>query len=139
MLTQLVIGGGMIALTTAIHAGFMMAGIGLLDRWGRLVSRPGHWQATAAVAAFVLVMFAAAVVEIWCWALLFIVAGAFDAAEPAMYFTTVTFTTLGYGDITLEPPLRTLAAICATNGIVMFGWTTALLFAVVRRAYFPDR
>lgn len=135
-LLHLLTGSAMIVLTTFIHAGFMMAGIGVLKRWRRRLPKPNHRQATAAVTAFVLVMFGAAIVEIWCWAVVFILAGALDALEPAMYFATVTYTTLGYGDITLAPPHRTLAAICAVNGIVMFGWTTALLFAVVQRTYF---
>ena len=63
--------------------------------------------------------------------------GAFDDMEPALYFTTVSYTTLGYGDVTLGPDHRQLAAIYAANGIIMFGWTTALVFAVVQRVYAP--
>lgn len=137
MLTHLFIGGAMIVATTIVHAGFMLFGIGVMKRWQRRHPVMSHWQATIAVAAFVLVMIGAAIVEVSLWTALFLVDDAFEAIEPAMYFTTVTYTTLGYGDITLEPPFRTLAAICAANGIVMFGWTTALLFAVVQRAFFP--
>jgi len=135
--SHLLIGAAMIALTTAIHAGFMAFGVQMVGRWHQRHPQPGHIASTVIIAAFVLVMIGAAVVEVVCWAGVFLADGAFDAVEPAVYFTTVTYTTLGYGDIVLQAPQRQLASICAANGIVMFGWTTALLFAVVQRVYFP--
>lgn len=127
----------MIVLTTAIHAGFMALGIGMLLRWHPVHPDSSMMKATTAVAAFVVVMFVAAIIEIWCWSALFLYVGAFDDMEPAVYFTTVSYTTLGYGDVTLGPEHRQLSAICAANGIIMFGWTTALVFAVVQRVYTP--
>jgi voltage-gated potassium channel len=59
-----------------------------------------------------------------------------DTFEKAMYFSVVTFTTLGYGDITLpEHEWRIMSGIEALNGIVLVGWTTAFLFAVVQRSW----
>ena len=55
------------------------------------------------------------------------------AKETAHYFSTVTYTTLGYGDVTLEPAWRLLAAFQAANGTIMFGWTTAIVMAVIHR------
>jgi hypothetical protein len=45
----------------------------------------------------------------------------------------VTFTTLGYGDVVLQESWRLTGAFQAANGIIMFGWTTALIFAFVHR------
>ena len=59
--------------------------------------------------------------------------GAIQEVETALYFSTVTFTTLGYGDVTLDPEWRLLAAIQAANGTIMFGWTTAIVMAVIHR------
>lgn len=56
-----------------------------------------------------------------------------NSFEEAVYFSTVTFTTLGYGDIVIEGPWRLLAAIEAMCGILIFGWSTALLFAIVQK------
>ena len=56
-------------------------------------------------------------------------------AEEAAYFSFVTFTTLGYGDITLPYPIRLMSGIEAINGILLVGWSTALLFAVVQRTW----
>lgn len=59
--------------------------------------------------------------------------GAVKGIEKVLYFSTVTFTTLGYGDITLIEQWRLLAAFEAANGIIMFGWTTAIVIATVQR------
>ena len=53
--------------------------------------------------------------------------------EEALYFSTVTYTTLGYGDVILDERWRLLGSFEAANGIVMFGWTTALIFVAIRR------
>ena len=50
-------------------------------------------------------------------------------------FMVITLTTLGYGDIVLTEQWRLLAAIEAANGIIMFGWSTALVIAVVQRTF----
>jgi voltage-gated potassium channel Kch len=50
-------------------------------------------------------------------------------------FDLETFTTLGYGDITLPEQWRMLGAFEAATGVIMFGWTTALIVAVVQRMY----
>ena len=55
--------------------------------------------------------------------------------ETALYFSFVTFTTLGYGDITLSEGWRLLSGIEALNGLLLVGWTTALLFAIVQRGW----
>ena len=65
MLMQLLVGGLMIALTTAIHAGFMALGIGMLLRWHPALPDSGMMKSTTAVAAFVVVMFVADIIEIW--------------------------------------------------------------------------
>jgi hypothetical protein len=55
--------------------------------------------------------------------------------ETAIYFSFVTFTTLGYGDITLSDGWRLLSGIQALNGILLVGWSTALMFAVVQKSW----
>jgi voltage-gated potassium channel len=53
--------------------------------------------------------------------------------EEAIYFSTVTYTTLGYGDITLPPVWRVMSGFEAMNGILLFGWSTAMFYAVVQK------
>ena len=79
--------------------------------------------------------FLAIAAECWLWALLFYTLGAFDEIETALYFSTVTYTTLGYGDVVLGEELRLLAAFAAANGTIIIGWTTAMVFLAVQRIY----
>ncbi len=87
------------------------------------------------VSAVVLLMFFASVAEVMTWALVYRWLGVFSEGEPAIYFSMVTYTTLGYGDIVLEGSLRLLSSFQAAIGIIMFGWTTAVVLAVVQRLY----
>jgi voltage-gated potassium channel Kch len=78
------------------------------------------------------------VVEIVLWAaayLLLLPPSEVTTFEEAVYFSFVTFTTLGYGDITLSGTWRILSGIEALNGILLVGWSTALLFAVMQRIW----
>ena len=73
--------------------------------------------------------------EIWSWAVLYVWLGEFESFERALYFSTVTFTTLGYGDITLQERWQLLSGIEAVNGIILFGVSTAFLFAIMRKLF----
>ncbi|NNU48435.1 hypothetical protein G9X68_15105 [Rhizobium sp. WYCCWR 11279] len=68
------------------------------------------------------------------WALLYRVLGAFEDFETAMYFSGVTFTSLGYGDVVLDGRIRLLGPLQAANGLMMFGITTALFFSAIQHA-----
>ena len=70
------------------------------------------------------------------WAATYLALGAISGLERALYFSTVTYTTLGYGDVVMQEGQRLLSSFEAANGIIMFGWTTALIFALVQRVYF---
>jgi hypothetical protein len=56
----------------------------------------------------------------------------FDTFEKSMYFSLVTFTTLGYGEITIGSASRILAGLEAINGITLIGWSTAFMFAILQ-------
>ena len=56
----------------------------------------------------------------------------FDTLEKAIYFSLVTFTTLGYGEITISSTNRILAGLEAMNGVLLLGWTTAIMFSVLQ-------
>lgn len=56
----------------------------------------------------------------------------FETIEKAIYFSLVTFTTLGYGEITISSTNRILAGFEAMNGVLLLGWTTAMMFSVLQ-------
>jgi hypothetical protein len=71
--------------------------------------------------------------EILVWALAYRVIGATPPGSEVLYFTFVNYTTLGYGDITPLPEWRLTGPMAAMNGILLFGWSTAVLFEVLRK------
>ena len=76
--------------------------------------------------------------EVFIWALLYLRnpwITALPNLETAFYFSMTTFTTVGYGDVVLEGSWRTLAALQAANGMIIFGWNTALIFNYILRIY----
>lgn len=133
---NVVIGCAMVVFTTFLHAAAMLIAFRALmvtrpERW---VER-SHWTRAAATAALVLAMFIASIVESLAWAGTYLALGAFTNAEEAVYFSTVTYTTLGFGDVVMDSNWRLLSSFEAANGIIMFGWTTALIVAAVHRFY----
>jgi hypothetical protein len=130
---QIVIGCLLMIATVIVHSGCTVAAIWAFRstqgvRWG-ILSGPMK------VAALVLLLFLAALLEIWIWAVAYLSLGALTGMESALYFSAVTFTTLGYGDVVLDSSWRLLASFEAVNGIIMFGWSTALLVALVHRVF----
>ena len=69
--------------------------------------------------------------SIWAWVYLLLPGiTEFQSFEKAVYFSLVTFTTLGYGEITIDSSNRILAGLEAVNGIILIGWSTAFMFFV---------
>jgi hypothetical protein len=85
------------------------------------------------IAAGVVSMLLVSCLESLLWAVAYLALGALRGFEEALYFSLVTFTTLGYGDRTLQEEWRILAALQAASGIIMFGWTTAIIVALIQR------
>jgi len=135
MLKNIAIGLLMMVVTTALHAGFTVVTLKRVRLFMQHHALASQLSRFYTMGAAVLWMFMASLVEVGLWAGLFVMLGAIAGAEPALYFSTVTFTTLGYGDVVLDPQWRLLASIEAATGIIMFGWTTAVVLAVVQRVY----
>lgn len=122
--------------TTLIHVACTLWAI----HWIRSLEARRHVSRSAVVhAAFlgtlILGMSLAAFCESALWAALYVWVDALPNMNDALYFSLVTFTTLGYGDISLGPEWRLLSAFEAANGIILFGWTTAIIVAVLQRLF----
>ena len=74
-------------------------------------------------------------VKVLLWASAYLLLNAIEGFEKALYFSMVTFTTLGYGEIVLDERWRLLASFEAANGILMFGWSTAIVIFAVQHVY----
>jgi hypothetical protein len=72
--------------------------------------------------------------EVVVWSLAYAVVNAAPAGADLMYFAFVNYTTLGYGDVIPVEAWRMLGPMTAMNGVLLFGWSTAVIFEVLRRA-----
>jgi len=71
--------------------------------------------------------------EVMVWSLAYAIVGAAPAGADPVYFAFVNYTTLGYGDVIPVERWRLLGPITAMNGVLLFGWSTAVIFEVLRR------
>lgn len=132
MLWELTLGGGLIALSVVIQVGFIAAIAYGFERFSHLLMRPPPpVRLPIRLALAALWMMAAHSIAIWLWAATFLLVGAFEALEDAFYFAVVCFTTLGFGDIVPAPGWRILSGLCAANGLMTFGVSTAFLVALM--------
>jgi hypothetical protein len=143
MLTlNIVTGLAMMILTIIIHSVFMVVGA-KIAKWRRSHFGAVRKEAVKAVLLSFLTiwMFLAIVIEAGLWSMLYLLNPLITALpdlETAFYFSMVTFTTLGFGDVVLIGQWRTLASIQAANGVIIFGWTTALIFYFIQHVYKED-
>ena len=138
MFENILIAALLMAITTAIHAGFMILAMNPLLRPGFIQRVHPTVLHVLQLARVVLMMFLASIIEVVLWASAYLQLGAIEGFENAVYFSMVTFTTLGYGDIVLHEGWRLLASFEAINGIIMGGWTTAIVMWAVTRVYFTE-
>ena len=135
MLRQLLVGGGVSVINIAIHALIMT----ILVWVARAVSnaenksRPPVFLIVVMIST-VSVLMAAHTVEVIVWALAYLIVHAVPAGSNFVYFAFVNYTTLGYGDIVPVERWRLLGPITALNGVLLIGWSTAVIFEVLRRA-----
>jgi voltage-gated potassium channel len=138
MLQLSLIGSALIAITVLIHAIGTTVWVRYLSRKYLSGSPLSSQRSMLVLVNTALVLLALHAVEIVIWAKAYqalIPVQELASFEEAVYFSFVTFTTLGYGDITLNSGSRLLSGIEALNGIILLGWTTAMIFSVVQRTW----
>lgn len=143
VLQLLLLGFVLTSVTTAVHAMCTTATLLLLEsRWIAPRAMRSMVSKGLVVMLVVNVLFVASLLECALWAAAYLWVGALGSWQAAYYFSATTFTTTGYGDVTLSATWRPLGNFEAVIGILMFGWSTALLVTVVqhlRRSHDDDR
>jgi voltage-gated potassium channel len=135
MLGQLLIAALLLAICVLIH------GFGTHAVQGPLGRRYGSRSGSSITHPFVLLVtlflliFALHAIEMFVWAVAYWLVEALPSLSEAVYFSISSYTTVGYGDVVLGPEWRTLGAAEAAVGVLLFGWSTALLFSVIQRLY----
>jgi hypothetical protein len=133
MLRQFLVGGGVSVINIAIHALVMTTVV----RVARV--RGGQNKSHSSVLLMVVMIPTVSILmithtfEVLVWSLAYSMVNAAPAGVDLIYFAFVNYTTLGYGDVLPVERWRLLGPITAMNGIVLFGWSTALIFEVLRR------
>jgi len=133
MLDNLAVGVLVISSTVVIHTFGLIA---VSHAMGKMVSffrLHGRRSRIVAMISVVMGLFAVISAEVWVWALLYFTLGSTSDLETALYFSTVTFSTIGYGDVIPAPQWRLLAALEGINGFILIGWSTAYLVAAGTR------
>ena len=132
ILLPLVVGPGAVVCTILVHALALAATVNFL-RHERKLGRAGALIDLAIVVLVISFAFVAHLIEIAFWAVLLVLCGEFQEFGTALYHSAVNYTTLGYGDLLLTPSWRLLGPLEATNGVLMFGVSAAMVFAVIQR------
>lgn len=112
--------------------------LGTIVRFFRREKRHGHVGSVVSInlGIFLLAMsfaFVAHLAEIALWAVLFVICGEFKSFDLAYYHSAVNYTTLGYGDLIMTPSWKLLGPLEAADGALMFGVSTAMIFAIAQR------
>jgi hypothetical protein len=95
--------------------------------------RPPSARLPGTMIATVLVFKGAHTLEVMIWALIYLLVGVVPDGSDTIYFAFVNYTTLGYGDIVPVPQWQLLGPMTAMNGVLLFGWSAAVIFEILRR------
>ncbi len=133
------------AIVVCIHATGTYLNLHLILRSLKARPLPGLAHGWFYIIRFVVVLVLIHSAEVAVWAEFYLLQHCFHDINTAYYFSLVTYTTLGYGDVLLPPAWRIMGGWEAMLGVLMFGWSTATLMSIIHhvqgariRKYFPD-
>jgi hypothetical protein len=133
MLREIVVGTGSSVCNIAIHAVVMIGVVRVAQVTSSKKARHPWLLLIIVMVATVSVLMGAHSAEVMVWSLCYALTGAAPPGTDLVYFAFVNYTTLGYGDITPIETWRLLGPMPAMNGVLLFGWSTAVIFEVLRR------
>jgi Ion channel len=133
MLRQLLVSIAVSGCNIAIHAIVMAAVLWVARLADQRATSRQSLQLVAVMIATVSVLMAAHIAEVVVWSLAYMMVGAAPPGTDFIYFAFVNYTTLGYGDVTPMERWQLLGPMTAMNGVLLFGWSTAVIFAVLRK------
>ncbi|MEY8827607.1 ion channel [Sedimentitalea sp. XS_ASV28] len=134
ILQQIFWGSAILGFCLLIHVGCLALCEQALETISRRIRRRTPSMRITVMLVFALcVLIFALTIEVWIWSTIWIVFEIFPSWNEAVYFSLVTFTTVGYGDVVLGPEARILGSFAAVTGLLSFGLSTAFLIAVTNR------
>ena len=134
MFQPLLISAGVLSCSVLCLAMAVAIIVGLVERVLRGgLGDPGFWKSVAVMMIVTLITAVAHLIQIALWALVYLLCGEMATFETAFYFSAQNYTALGYGDVVLSQRWRLLGPLEAINGLLLFGLSTAVMFAVLSR------
>ena len=124
---QIILGSTLLVICLLIHLGVQVWVARKLRYYKDKFYRPSGRTVFLTCSAVVIVLLFSHTVQLYIWALSLWLLGALPGNEEPIYFSLVTYTTVGYGDVTLGPSFRIFGAMASVTGILAFGLTTAFL------------
>jgi hypothetical protein len=136
---NILIGCLLIICTSLVHTMLTAYVVHFIRKKVRVTTSASIIRAVLRIDFVILLSIGATILETAIWAYCYVYIEALEKFEEALYFSIITYTTLGYGDITLGDQWRLLASIEAANGIIMFGWSTSLVILLVQNIGFRKK
>lgn len=134
MILEILTASAVIVVTIMIQAIVIGVAIKALTAFGDWLSRPPYvLKSMISLVGISLWLLFGLSLAVWLWAAVYLQLGLFDSIETAVYFSAVTFTTLGYGDIVVDGRWRLLTGLAAADGLILFSLTTAFLIEALRQ------
>ena len=134
MFLTLLISAGVLSCSLLCYAMTVAIIVGVVERVLRGGhGDPGFWKSVAVMMIVTLITAVAHLIQIALWALVYLLCGEMAIFETAFYFSAQNYTALGYGDVVLSQRWRLLGPLEAINGLLLFGLSTAVMFAVLSR------
>jgi hypothetical protein len=130
---QIALGSAMILVCAGVEIAFAAAAIAGLKRRKPFEPTASLREGVTAVSGVFLLFLVAHTLHIYLWAFAFWAIGALAGYETPIYFALVSYSTLGYGDVTLASDFRIFGAMASICGVLMFGLTTAFLVGMFTR------
>src|ERR1700716_4020003 len=139
MLRQFLVSIAVSACNIAIHATVMAAVLWVARVASERATSHQSLRLIAVMIATVSVLMAAHTAEVVVWSFAYAIVGVAPPGTDLIYFAFVNYTTLGYGDVTPLQRWHLLGPMTAMNGVLLFGWSTAVIFAVLQKALMISR
>jgi hypothetical protein len=139
MLRQMLVGAAVSICNIVIHSLFMAAVIWAVRVASAIKTPRQSFRLITVMIATVSFLMAAHCVEVLVWSLAYAILGVAPKGTDLIYFAFVNYTTLGYGDVMPVERWHLLGPLTAMNGILLFGWSTAVIFEVLRKALMTIR
>lgn len=131
MLRQIIVSVAVSLCNIAIHAIVMTVVLWAARTAGERATSYQSLRRIAVMTATVSVLMAAHIAEVMVWSFAYAIFGVAPSGTDLIYFAFVNYTTLGYGDVTPLQNWRLLGPMTAMNGVLLFGWSTAVIYAVL--------